>query len=298
MTNPEVQPGLEPTGVRGTPAYVALAVLVIAVALFVLLRGGSSGGGLTPIAAAAERTAAVPGARFSGTGSVSADGLNMTMSVRGSYSGATNRSEMTMDVQAPQAPQIAEMMNPFVGIQDGVVMYLSSPMLSVGLPDGKTWMKMDLSEFAGNELESSASSAGSVDATTVLGQLEAVSDGARVVGKEKVRGAVTTRFSATIDPQRQADQLREAGNDAGAELIEEQGGMSQVEVWIDRKGLVRRTAMSVPYEVMGGPGASMALTMDFYGFGVNPEIEIPSDDVAFDATELSKQLLEQELDQL
>jgi hypothetical protein len=81
-------------------------------------------------------------------------------------------------------------------------------------------------------------------------------------------------------------------------MIEEQGGGSHVEVWIDRKGLVRRTAMSVPYELVGGSGASVVLTMDFYDFGVTPEIEIPPDDAAFDATELSKEMLEQELGRL
>ena len=80
-------------------------------------------------------------------------------------------------------------------------------------------------------------------------------------------------------------------------MVESQGGPVSVEVWIDRAGLVRRTAMTVPFELMGGPGASMSMTMDFFNFGIEPEIEIPADEAVFDATELGKEVLEATLEQ-
>ena len=101
-----------------------------------------------------------------------------------------------------------------------------------------------------------------------------------------------------FDPERQAEQLRDAGNELGAELVEKEGGASQVDVWIDRRGLVRRTAMTVPYELVGGPGSTMGLTMDFYDFGASPDIEIPADEAVFDATDIGTEALESALDQL
>ena len=53
----------------------------------------------------------------------------------------------------------------------------------------------------------------------------------------------------------------------------------------------------MPFELTGGPGATMSMTMDFFGFGIEPEIEVPDDDAAFDVTELSKDALETTLEQ-
>jgi hypothetical protein len=134
-----------------------------------------------------------------------------------------------------------------------------------------------------------------MDARAVLGQLKMVSDDARVVGTEQVRGVTTTHYTATIDPELQAEQLREAGQELGAEVIERQGGAASVGVWVDRDGLVRRTTMTIPFGLVGGPGAQMSMTMDFFGFGATPEIEVPPEEATFDATELGQQLLEDAL---
>jgi hypothetical protein len=42
----------------------------------------------------------------------------------------------------------------------------------------------------------------------------------------------------------------------------------------------------VPYNDVGGSGAQMAMTIDFFDYGVEPDIEPPSDDETFDATEM------------
>jgi hypothetical protein len=247
---------------------------------------------LSPIAEAAERTSELAGGHFAGTGSATGSGIDMTMSFSGTYE--EDRTQMRMYFQAPTAPQVAAMMNPFTAVQDGLTMYMSTPFFSGQLPDGASWLKLDLSEFVA-ESSSGPSSFGSMDARAVLGQLEMVSDDARTVGKERIRGVICTRYAATIDPHLQAEQLRDAGNDLAAELIERQAGHSSVDVWVDRKGLVRRTAMAVPFGLPGGPTGQMSMTMDFFGFGAVQEIEVPPEDATFDATDLGLETLEETL---
>jgi len=87
-------------------------------------------------------------------------------------------------------------------------------------------------------------------------------------------------------------QLREAGNDVAADLIEGQSELATVDVWIDRKGLVRRTAMTTGFQLAGTAGTSMSMTMDFYDFGAAPKIGVPSELDTFDATELALQGLQ------
>ena len=212
----------------------------------------------------------------------------------GVFNVEADRSQLQMEVSSAAAPQVS-MINPLVAVQDGLTMYMSSPAFSAGLPVGKSWIKIDASEFVAEAPEAPASMS-SMDARVVLEQLE-LAGGGRIVGRESVRGFRTTHYTVTIDAAAQAAQLREAGNELAADVVESQGGASSVDVWIDGRGLVRRTALVVPFELTGGPGATMSMTMDFFGFGIEPEIEVPGDDAAFDVTELSKDALEATLEQ-
>lgn len=264
-------------------------LLGIAAALVLSLGGGASKGApFAPIAEAAERAVNSPGARFAGAGHASTQGLEMTMVFSGEYNGETERSSMRMEAEVPAMPAAAAQLNPMVAVQDGLTVYMSMPALATGLLDGKSWMKLDFSELA----EAPASS---TDARAILGQLRAVGD-ARRVGSERVRGVPTTRYAAMLDPELHAEQLREAGDDLGADLIESQDGPSAVDVWVDDEQLVRRTAMTVPFDLVGGEGSEMTMTMDFFDFGVEPQIELPPEGDVYDATELSRGLLESALE--
>lgn len=274
-----------------------LAVLVVAaVALggllgLSLLGGSSDGTALSPIAQAAEKTGSLTGARFSGTGSVSAQGVDMTMTFSGTYDAGDDRETMRMELQAPAVPQAAAAMNPFLTVRDGSTFYMSAPAFASELPEGKAWMKMDMAEL-GAMPEGDSGQLNGLEARAILDQLSVVGDDAREVGRERVRGAKTTHYVATVDPALHAEQLREEGNDLMADAVEAQGGPSTVEVWVDRKGLVRRTALSVPFEAVGGPGATMSMTIELYDFGIDPQIDIPSDSESFDATEFGRIALE------
>jgi hypothetical protein len=286
-------PAPPPPPADGRPAWLWLAaatVLALAAFAFVSLRGDDSGGGpFSPVAEAAERTANSPGARFAGTGTATASGITMNMRFTGEFNGATERTIMRMDVTSNVASPVAQQLSPIVGIQDGLTTYMSVPLLAGQLPDDKSWMKLDLSEVVSEEVPQSGT-----DARALLRQLEAVGDAAEV-GTERVRGVRTTRYRVTVDPEAQAEQLREAGDDLAADLIEQNGGTSYNDVWVDRRGYVRRLTTTVPFELVGGSGSQMSMTMDFFDFGVAPQIDLPPEDDTFDATELAIEGLEAEL---
>jgi hypothetical protein len=261
-----------------------VAVLA-AFALFTVLTGDDDGAGgpFSPVAAAAAKTADLPGARIAGSGTVTGNGMTMNMQMTGAFNAETNRSTMQMDMQSSVALPPGAGITPMTAVQDGATMYMTAPMFAGQLPDGKSWMKLDLSEVVD---ESLIEQQNSMDARSVLTQLESAG-AVTEVGTERVRGAKTTRYTASVDSATQAEAAREAGDDLAAEILEQNPGVSTSDVWIDKEGYVRRVATVVPFAAVGGPGAEMSMTMDFFDFGVEPTIEPPSDEEAFDATEMA-----------
>jgi hypothetical protein len=271
-------------------ALGAVAVLAaLALAVFGLGGGSTAPAPFAPIAQAAERTADLSGARFSGTGSGTSAGIQMQMTFSGEYNGQTDRSSMRMDVSSPQHPELAQMMGSMDAVQDGLVMYMSAPFLEASM--GKPWMKIDLGEVAGIDEESLAGApTAGTDARAMLDGLRTVSADARTIGQERVRGVATTHYAATIDPELAAAQARDAGSDFSAEVIEAQGAGGTIDVWIgDKDGLVHRIAQTVPFSLVGGSGSELRMTTDFYDFGIEPAIDVPPEDEVFDATEIGKQ---------
>ena len=65
-----------------------------------------------------------------------------------------------------------------------------------------------------------------------------------------------------------------------------------VDVWIDRKDLVRRMEMTIPFAIPGQPASQLTMSFEIYDFGAAPRIEVPPADDVFDATELTEQALE------
>jgi hypothetical protein len=263
--------------------------LVVVAAVVMLLvgipgGGGGAGGPLSPVAQAAERTASVGGARFSGTGTGSFSGASIQMTFDGEFNGQADRSRIEMQVQASGGQPV---MTTMTGVMDGSVMYMSTPLFAGQLPDGAEWMRLDLADF-GSEREPAAG----MDARQMLQELRAVAPGARAVGAGRVRGAKTTHWTATIDPALQAQELRDAGNDAAADLIEQGGAPSVVEVWIDNKDLIRRMKAKVPFALPGQPAQQLTMSFEIYDFGATPAIEVPAEQDVFDATALSQQALE------
>jgi len=288
-----------PPGRRNPGRFTLLAVALVAVVgtivVLTLIAGeDEKGTPLSPIAQAAERTAKFPGARIAmrGIAEYPGTGMRMTMTGGGVFNGESNRARIEVVAHMDGAPPGVQDFE-LVMLGEGLTMYMSSPLFTAELPDGKAWMKV---EVGSDELEE-AQALGQGDPRQQLDALRAVSGDVATIGRERVRGASTVHYAATLDYRRYADLLREEGLDEAAEEIERAteatGATMPVEVWIDEQGRVRRFDQVTAMESPGLPESDLRMSIEIYDFGIKPEIYLPPDDQVFDATELAEQALEE-----
>jgi len=156
------------------------------------------------------------------------------------------------------------------------------------LPGGSKWMALDLS--FGEDLDTPLPA--NVDAKGELALLEAVTGKVQKLGKEDVRGVPTTHYRGTIGASENAELLRKEGAEDLASYVKEKASPLRVEAWIDADGLVRRMRLvhTQPPEKGKGP-TTIDMRMDFFDFGLDPEIDVPESSEVFDATDLAREKL-------
>lgn len=255
--------------------------------MFAWPQGGDGDGPLNAIAAAAEKTQLEPGGRAAMRAVVSSPVRSESFTMTGQivFDEETGRSRAVMTFPRPESDGLVEMQ--VVG--DGTVVYMRSSMFG-SLPDGREWMSLDFSSFG---LKPDTPLPADGDAKGELELLEAATGDIQKLGKEDVRGVPTTRYRGTIDVSEQVELLREKGADDLASYMEEEGTPLRVEAWIDADGLVRRTRLvkSQPREGDEGP-MTIDMRMDFFDFGLVPEIDVPEPSEVFDATALAQDELD------
>ncbi len=248
-------------------------------------QGGDSGGSgpLNAIAQAAEKTQSEPGGRATMRAVVTEPGSE-PITMRGQIVfDDEDRSRTVLTAQRPDSDGSVRM----TMVGEGTVMYMSSSEFG-SLPDDDKWMALDLT--LGRELDTPV--AASPDPKGELALLEAASGDVQKLGKENVRGVPTTRYRGTIGVSEQAENLREVGAEDLAARTEEEGSPLRVEAWVDADELVRRMRMVHTQPQVEGEGtATMDMTMDFFDFGLEPQIDVPDSDEVFDATALAEEEL-------
>jgi hypothetical protein len=258
----------------------------VALAVFASQQGGdgSNGGPLNAIAQAAEKTRHEPGGRAAVRIVATGPGSKpIPMWGRVTYDGE-GRGEALLTAR-PTGSEESFQINM---VSDGTTIYMSSPRFG-SLPDDAKWMKLDFEFAQGPESPVPANP----DATGQLELLEAVSDDVEKLGREKIRGMETTHYRGTITVAAQADRLREVGAEELAERSEKEGAPTAVDAWVDDRGLMRRMKIvQTAPQVEGGGTTTMDMRMDFYDFGLEPQIEVPDSDEVFDATSLAEEGLE------
>ncbi len=261
-----------------------LSILIVAIAVFAWQQGGDSGGGgpLNAIAEAAERTQDKPGGRATmrAIASSPAGSESFTMTGEMVFNDETGRSWGVFQT-VPRSESGRLMKMQMVG--DGAVMYMRSSQFG-SLPGGREWMALDFSSM-GQEMDAPLPAGG--DAKGELALLEAATGEVQKLGREDVRGVPTTRYRGTVDASENVEWLREEGAEDLASRIEEEP--LQVEAWIDADGLVRRMRLVKSEPREGGEGSmTIDMRVDFYDFGISPEIDLPESSEVFDATSLAK----------
>jgi hypothetical protein len=258
----------------------AAAILIVALGVFAWQQGSGDGGGspLNAIAQAAEKTNGEPGGRATMRAVVtSPDQAPIEMSGRLAYDQA-GREQMAIRFPDPHSGGQVTIQ----GVMDEDVMYLRSSALG-SLPDGKEWMKIDFSSF-GVDGESSAPA---VNAKGELAVLEAATGPVQKLGEKRVRGVQTTGYRGTLSASDNAARLREEGVEEELVKAAENDGPLEVEAWIDGKGLVRRMRLVKDQRQPDGGRDTIDMTIDFFDFGAEPEIEAPDSSEVFDATDLA-----------
>lgn len=239
------------------------------------------------VAAAAQKTSARGSARVVMKGTIEASGQSGTYTgdgvVRFKPPGGQLGFDMVIAGQALHLDAVTE---------DATFYMKFPPDAGPNLPDGKTWVKIDLDEALGADL-SGAMSAGS-DPGQYL-RLLAGSGGARKVGTDQVSGRSTTHYTATIDYRELAESGPEALRDVARQSLRFSASpTTPVDVWIDEQGLVRKEALRIETKAVGtGSGQKQEVEIEFPEYDVDTGgITTPPESDTFDATDAARQRIE------
>jgi hypothetical protein len=115
----------------------------------------------------------------------------------------------------------------------------------------------------------------------------------RRTGQVKVRNQQTTRYSLTLPADQILDLLRSEGKVESAEQLESAAiqlvGPVRIEAFIGH-GILRRVR-TVTTIAGAGQTATTTAQMDFFDFGVKPDIQVPDDSQVYDVTPVLEEKL-------
>lgn len=127
--------------------------------------------------------------------------------------------------------------------------------------------------------------------------LESAITGASEGDEEDVRGETATRYDLTVDLEQAAEQAAEANETW--EALAAQSGITQLDmqVWVDDSDLIRRISYSLDLsqaevdaatedaEVDVEPEGTVTVTVEYFDYGTEVDIELPAEDQIVDVDE-------------
>jgi len=256
-------------------ALVALAAL--------LAVAGCSGGGsdttseASPqavVAATPAKTAAATPASVEITGTVTpANGAGSEVKIEGTVDGATGNMTLTSTEGGSDATtKVAH---------DGTVFYVQ-PVAGTEIPQGKEWVRIDIAEFSpGTQDLSGFLQFLQSDPMRLLGFVAAGMENPKDVNTEDVHGVETTHYRGTVNVEQAAEASTDLG-DAFTQLAELADFTEfTADIWIDGDGVTRQLIYEIPNSAIAGGGTARTAIV-FTEFGEDIEVEVPSDDDAYD----------------
>ena len=295
---------VERSASKTAKALAALGTVAALAAGAVAASGCGASATLDPIARAAEVSSQQAGARISLTMRLSSPALpggESTVTASGYVDERDRSGEMSMNLSG--IPGAAALPGGGTGTVQIIfqypVIYMNMPFLAGRLPEGKTWMKLDIAkaaQAAGID-PSQIPSLNQTDPTQFLEYLRASSGGVTTVGRESVDGTLTTHYRATLQLSSILDRLPSGEQAAARPALEKlgDGGSIPVDVWVDSQGRVRRMQLSIGTSlpagtaggVAGAAGVGGTTTIDFTNYGPVPPIVPPPAGEVFDASALA-----------
>ena len=213
----------------------------------------------------------------------------ITLTGDGAFDMENNRGHLSFTAQGTgQAAQVSQQIGNMEAVYDKLVAYMKIPALAQMMPAGKQWIKVDfasLGEKSGVDV-AQLSQLGQNNPMEQLDYLRGVKD-VEEVGTEEVRGVETTHYTGVIDFEQLKNELPQ--NAAGSiDRLKELTGIDKapIDVWLDEDGLPRRVNYDFDIETPTGTsspgGAKIALTVEFFDFGTDVQVEIPPESEVFD----------------
>ena len=298
----------KPAGRRASSGAAALLTLLALAAAGASLSGCGASATLDPVARAAEVSSQQTGVRFSLSMQISASGLpasGAAISASGYFNQRESSGEMTMNLAglsalggSSEALSGAEHMQMIFRYP---TVYVDFPGLAGKLPEGKTWMKLDLTQLAkehGVQLPQ-LSSLDQTNPAEFLRYLRASGGDVTRLGSESVGGVPTTHYGVTLSLSRILESYPASDRTAMRSALGALGSSGSIpaQVWVDQQSRVRRMRMSFNVSVPSGQGAegqagatpgsvAATMTMDFTSYGAVPAVALPPASEVFDASAL------------
>jgi hypothetical protein len=292
----------ERANTKTAKVLASLGVVAALAAGGVAVSGCGASETLDPIARAAEVTSQQEGAKISLVmrfSSAAIPGEGFAITANGSIDERDHSGEMSMNLSG--IPGASALPGGGAGTVQMIfqypVIYMNMPFLAGELPEGKTWMKLDLGKAAsaaGINLPG-LSSLDQSDPTQFLEYLRASSGGVTTVGKETLDGVPTTHYTAILQMSSILDRVSSDQQAAVKAALEKLGGSVggiPVNVWVDTQGRVRRIQLSIAASVPASGAAQTptdlagTITIDFTSYGHLPPIVPPPSNQVFDASSL------------
>jgi hypothetical protein len=171
-------------------------------------------------------------------------------------------------------------------VMDGTAMFMRFPAeLRRNLPEGRSWVKLDLGRIGGGALGAAMSQ--SQDPATALKLLQAISS-AKATGSETIAGVRTTHFHGVADYAAMAKSGPPAIRKVAALSLKYTARRRvPIDVWVDDQKRIRRQRMLVATKAIGStPAQTQTITTEFTSYGVDTSgIEPPSASKTHDVTD-------------
>ncbi|HXB15244.1 MAG TPA: hypothetical protein VNV44_05825 [Solirubrobacteraceae bacterium] len=267
---------------------VRSAFALLAALLVVAVTGGcgssTPSATVDPLSRAAFTTSSADGAKLAMHMQIDLGSLGgqIAMDGKGHVNFKDGESELTMTLNGlpaaassvlPDGTTIAERFT-------GGKVYVGSPVFAGKLPNGASWMAIDVAAVAGKlGLDPQSLASGQANPAQFLQYLRASGGSVQAAGTQFVRGVRTTRYTGSIDLRKAASQLpgsSGATKQAVEKLIGQLGiGSMPVQVWVDSHQLVRRIEIDLPLSV-GGQRLQAGVVVEFFDFGATPSVHAPA----------------------
>jgi hypothetical protein len=189
-------------------------------------------------------------------------GQQVTLTGDGDFDNAKHAGNLTMHANVAGVDMKID------AILDGTTMYMRSPLLSAALPQGKTWMKVDLQK-AGQQNGIDFSALVAQNPSDQFKQLQSAGEMTKV-GDETVDGTDTTHYRGRVDVTKLPQ---------GAKILAlTKARYGPYDVWIGKDdGYIRRLKTTYSYASPGSKARqAIAMTMTFDDFGKDVTITPPA----------------------